>query len=142
MCKDSRWWLLLTVLVVGVSCGSDAPSKPDTGYGGNQPVPVTPDCGDECQRMADCVVHLCDEDKNTTAYTATQPTQCTPLAANVQVCNETPFEALDNNCLSACTDASLQSAVSPTAWDCFFQMTCREIFQDDACHMQASYGCN
>jgi hypothetical protein len=117
--------LLLTfvtaLLATNISC--DSAGHPDTGAGANQPPPAVETCAGLCQRLADCVVTLCDEDTNSSRYIALH-------------------EPISNSCMSTCTDALVQSNITPTAWNCTFQSSCRRVFQDDVCHGMSQYNCN
>ncbi len=119
-------WLSFGVALVAVGAmvgcgGSDG--HPDTGYGANQPIPAAETCVDLCQRLADCVADLCDEDTSSTRYAGTQ-------------------SLLASSCSSTCTDGEVQSAISPTAWQCLFEDTCRQVFGEDACHAMSQYHCS
>ena len=117
--------LALALIATAVSAcgGSDGTTHPDTGYGANQPVPTTVNCTDFCARAADCGSQLCNEDTMSTNYTALAP-------------------LLAGECQSACT-APLLAQLTPTVWQCYFQSSCRQIFEDNVCHVSnASYTCN
>jgi hypothetical protein len=101
-------------------CGGGG--HPDTGYGANQTVPSTANCMDLCQRSTDCGGHLCAEDTGKDAYISM-------------------FAALKAECESSCTPATLASKVTSTIWTCLFTSSCRQVFEDDSCHMQANYHC-
>jgi len=120
-----RWcgWITLGVIMVAGGCGSGTDAHPDTGYGEGQTIPAAITCTDFCQRSSACLVDLCDEDKNTTEFEYLQD----PVTAN---------------CESTCTDALLQANFTQPEWSCLFQQSCREVFQDDVCHVQATYSCS
>ena len=119
-----RIWFWGSLFIVGalVGCGSSSDGPPDTGYGANQPVPVTETCAGLCQRLAVCVVDLCDEDTNSTRYDGIQ-------------------DLFASSCEATCTDAQVQSAISPATWQCLFQDTCRQVFGEDSCHAMSQYNC-
>lgn len=119
-----RWcgWMMPGMIVAMVGCGGGTPAHPDTGYGADQPAPTTISCAAFCLRSSDCLVDLCDEDKSSTEYVGLED----PLTAA---------------CQSTCVDAQLQSGITQSAWACLFQQSCREVFQDDACRVQAHYSC-
>jgi hypothetical protein len=58
---------LTALIATNVSC--DSAGHPDTGAGANKTPPAVETCADLCQRLADCVVTLCDEDTSSTRYT-------------------------------------------------------------------------
>jgi hypothetical protein len=104
--------------------GSSAPSHPDTGYGANQPVPATVNCTDFCTRGADCGAHLCDEDKMTTSYTALEP-------------------IVIQECQNVGCSASVLAMITPADWQCYFQSSCRQVLEHNACNVSpSSYMCN
>ena len=121
---QKRWsgWITLGIVLVAAGCGGGTDTHPDTGYGADQTVPAVITCTDFCQRSSTCLVDLCDEDKNTTEFEYLQD----PVTAD---------------CESTCTDAQIQTVFTQAAWNCLFQQTCREVLQDDACHVQATYSC-
>lgn len=102
--------------------GCDGDAKPDTGYGKEQPIPSTINCADLCQRTADCGGHLCAEDMGKDFYVDM-------------------FSALESQCESSCTPSVLSSKITSTIWTCLFKSSCRQVFDHDACHMQAYYYC-
>jgi hypothetical protein len=122
MGRRLSFWVALVAVGTMVGCGG-SDGHPDTGYGANQPVPTPETCVDLCQRLADCVVDLCDEDTNSTRYAGAQ-------------------YLLASSCESTCTDAQVQSAVSSTAWQCMFEDTCRQVFGEDSCHAMSHYNCS
>jgi hypothetical protein len=108
--------------MTAVGCG-DSPSRhPDTGAGANQPVPPTQNCQDMCQRLADCLVILCNEDTMSTRYEGLQ-------------------DLVAADCLSTCTDATVMSMVSASAWQCLFQSSCRQTLEYQECIQPSSYHC-
>jgi hypothetical protein len=109
------------LLATNVSC--DSAGHPDTGAGANKTPPAVETCVDLCQRLADCVVTLCDEDTSSTRYDAIHD----PVASS---------------CVAPCTDAQIQSKVTPDMWSCIFKSSCRQVFQDDVCHGMSHYSCN
>lgn len=114
-------WITLGMIVLAVGCGGGTEPHPDTGIGANQTVPAAITCTDFCQRSSDCLVDLCDEDKNTTEFEYLQ-------------------DPVTEQCESTCTDAQIQ-VLTQAEWSCLFQQSCRQVFQDDACHIQANYSC-
>jgi hypothetical protein len=130
---------VLFVLMLGVSgCGSDdegdddggggsgsnEPRKPDTGYGANEPVPGPRECAPFCERFGDCLVALCSEDDQTSIYDG--------LGALVA-----------GACEQSCNTTVLNSAEFTSAkWQCFFQSSCREVFDYDECDLDGSYFCS
>lgn len=121
--------LVCTLAVVGCGGGGDDDDdddnakKPDTGYGAAQTVPTTRSCVDFCARAGDCAAQLCNEDTNSTRYDA--------LA-----------DLLASLCEGQCTEATLQSNATDSEWQCYFQSSCRQVFDYDTCHIQASYTCS
>jgi hypothetical protein len=111
---------LTCALVMGLGCGGGG--HPDSGYGRGAPVPPIETCADLCQRSADCFEHLCDEDTMSTRYDALG-------------------SILADQCMSTCTDALLQQKITPAAWQCLFQSSCRQVFESDVCHDMATYKC-
>jgi hypothetical protein len=109
--------LLASLAVAG--CGESG--HPDTGYGADQTLPSTVNCADMCQRSTDCGGHLCAEDTGKEIY--------------IEM-----FSALKFECESECTSDTL-AKITSTTWTCLFKSSCRQIFEDDACHMQAYYHC-
>jgi hypothetical protein len=101
--------------------GSNEPRKPDTGYGKGEAAPNPRTCEDFCARFGDCVVELCSED------------------------DQTRYDELEGllaaSCLSACNDA-LTSAFESSEWQCYFQSSCREVFDYDECKINGYYYCN
>jgi len=49
-------------------------------------------------------------------------------------------DALLPQCQASCTPAALQ-VLTPSNWQCMFQSSCRQTFDADVCHVQASYYC-
>jgi len=121
------WGIVIGGLGLLAACGDGgggSGGKPDTGYGAAQTVPATRNCADFCQRAADCAGHLCDEDKNSTAYLSLIP-------------------LLSSSCQSSCTDAAVSGGIDATQWQCLFQSSCRQIFGENVCHTSnTSYTCN
>jgi hypothetical protein len=103
--------------------GNDEPRKPDTGYGTDQTVPSPRTCQDFCARFGDCIVKLCGEDQQTSIYEGLE-------------------EILASSCLSSCTDSLLSSGITNTEWQCYFQSSCREVFDYDVCKVDGYYYCN
>jgi hypothetical protein len=123
-----RQWAFILALLLAVAgaaaCGSSAPSHPDTGYGANQPVPSTVNCTDLCTRGADCGGQLCDEDTMSTNYTALVP-------------------ILIAECESAACNASVLAQLTTADWQCYFQSSCRQVYEQNVCHVaNTSYRCN
>ena len=116
-----RGFAALGLLLV-LGCGGDA-GHPDTGVGAGAAVPTVEGCTDYSTRSTFCAVALCDEDTMSMNYDSLGP-------------------ALQNTCNSTCTDAQLQTIVSPTAWECLFQSSCRQVYEHDACHVAATYRCH
>jgi len=116
------------IIVAGIvtalgACSSTADGRQDTGYGAGQTAPVTENCTNLCQRVADCGVHLCDEDKSTTAYLGS-------------------LSLLENACESSCTDAQITANISPTQWQCLFHDSCRMVLGNNSCGTaNTSYTC-
>jgi len=119
---DTRGWLRIAVVLslAFTACGGSG--HPDTGYGANQTVPGTINCTDFCQRSTDCGGHLCAEDTGKDAYIDM-------------------FTALESQCESSCASSTLTSQFTTTIWTCLFKSSCRQVFADDACHVQANYHC-
>ena len=46
-----------------------------------------------------------------------------------------------SQCQTSCASGTPQ-ALTPSAWQCFFQSSCRQVFEHDACHAQAYYHCS
>jgi hypothetical protein len=117
--------LALALAAAGAAaCGGSAPGHPDTGYGANQPVPATVNCTDFCTRGADCGADLCNEDKMTTSYTALVP-------------------IVVAECENAACNASVLAMITLADWQCYFQSSCRQVFEHNACHVApSSYTCN
>ena len=111
--------LALWVVFAMLGCGDE---HPDTGYGANAPVPATKNCAEACARVADCVVHLCNEDTDSTRFT--------DLA-----------DLLAIDCEFDCDDARLAAEYSDESWQCLFQSTCRKVLEDDVCG-PATYNCD
>jgi hypothetical protein len=101
-------------------CGGGG--RPDTGYGANQSIPSTVNCADLCRRTVDCGGHLCAEDTGKDAY--------------IEM-----FTGLESQCESSCISNAVTSKVTSTIWACLFKSSCREVFDDDTCDMQANYHC-
>jgi hypothetical protein len=118
--------LALALATAGAAAcgGSAAPGHPDTGSGANQPVPTTASCADFCTRGAACGAILCNEDKMTTSYTAL-----------------IPFAVMA--CESSACNATVLAMITPADWQCYFQSSCRQVFEQNACHVApSSYMCN
>jgi hypothetical protein len=104
--------------------GSGAPAHPDTGYGANQPVPATENCTDFCTRAVSCGTQLCNEDTMSNSYTALAP-------------------LLMTECQTAACNDSVLAQITPANWQCYFQSTCRQVFEQNICHVSnARYSCN
>jgi hypothetical protein len=103
-----------------VGCGGGGHS--DTGYGKEQSVPNTVNCADLCRRTADCAGHLCAEDTGKDGY----------IDASA---------AVESQCKSTCTESELTSNATSTTWTCLFKSSCRQVFDDDACDVKATYYC-
>lgn len=133
--------VLVVVMLGAVGCGSsddgddddnggdggsssNEPRKPDTGYGSNEPVPNPRDCVPFCERFGDCIVALCSEDDQTSIYDGLRD----PVAgACEQSCNTTILNS---------------SQFTSAKWQCFFQSSCREVFDYDDCDLDSSYFCS
>jgi hypothetical protein len=113
-------WFLASILAL-CACSDD--SHPDTGYGVNQPVPSTRSCEDLCERLADCVVQLCNEDTDSDRYEGAQ-------------------SILALQCEASCTDATVQSSLTASEWACTFTDSCRQVLEHDSCATDASYTCD
>jgi len=114
-----RWLVLSTVLLL-LGCGDSG--HPDTGAGAGQPTPPTENCVDLCQRIGTCAVTLCNEDTASHRYDGADT-------------------LLAEGCVATCTDAQVQSAISPANWQCIFQSSCRQVFEHDVCQGMAHYNC-
>jgi hypothetical protein len=112
------------ILAAALGCGGDSPPRhPDTGAGAGQTPPTTVNCVDFCQRSSQCLVTLCDEDTMSTQYDAL-------------------LDLVVMQCQSSCVDATIQSMINPTAWQCLFQSSCRQVFEYNTCNATpASYRC-
>jgi hypothetical protein len=111
----------LVVVLALAACGSAG--HPDTGYGAGQPAPATPTCAALCERSADCLVTLCDEDTMSTRYEALR-------------------SLVAGQCNATCTDALLQSMATGNSWRCLFESSCRQVYEQDLCAAHASYHCS
>lgn len=109
------------LLAAFTGCGSSS-GHPDTGYGAARPVPPQLNCADICQRIADCAVHLCNEDTKSTHYTGLDG-------------------ALALECEAGCTDAVVQANLTASEWQCLYQSTCRAVFERDVCQIDSNYFC-
>jgi hypothetical protein len=107
--------------LAALGCGGD--EHPDTGYGAGLAVPATKNCVDACTRLADCAVHLCNEDTDSTRYSGLE-------------------DGLEFDCEFDCTDAQVAAIYTDDSWRCYFQTSCRKVFEDDACGVNANYTCN
>ncbi len=117
--------LLLWVVVLGPGVsGCDSSGPPDSGYGANETPPSQVSCANLCARMVDCGGHLCTEDTGNPAY--------------IDLFNT----VLLDQCISTCTDATVQSKITAANWQCLFEMSCRKAIGEDACHVQANYHCD
>jgi hypothetical protein len=119
-------WIAAVFLTVGLGCGSGGShgsGKPDTGYGANVTLPATKNCNDVCDRLADCAANLCNEDSMSTRYT----NLVEPLAAQ---------------CKAGCSDAQVQSQFKDATWSCFFESSCRAVFDQDTCKAGSHYTCS
>jgi hypothetical protein len=105
-----------------VLLGCDSAGYPDSGYGAAETVPPTKNCKDFCARSADCIVALCDENTSSTSYTVIH-------------------DVIDSECLASCTDAQLQAVATDASWQCFFDSSCRQVFENDVCKANARYSC-
>lgn len=121
MVKGGGQWLLAFVFPAVVGCGSDG--SDDSGYGANQPVPATIKCSELCDRLANCVVQLCNENTSSTNYDGLE----LDLVAQ---------------CKLGCTDAAVQSKLTVAQWQCLFTDSCREAVEHDSCMSDASYTCD
>jgi hypothetical protein len=118
---------LVVMALVGFGCGGDDKKKgsglPDTGYGTDQTVPSEKTCSEMCARLADCVCHLCAEDKKTDMY----------------------LDMVDffvAQCKATCNASTLSSQMPSDKWSCLFESSCREAFDDDVCDANAYYYCD
>jgi len=112
---------VMAALIAG-GCGGSS-GHPDTGAGAHQTPPATQNCMDACQRLADCVAILCDEDTMSTRYQASVP-------------------FFVDDCLSTCTDANAMSMITPTEWTCLFESSCRQLLELHVCEKNSSYHCS
>ena len=119
-CHGFGRWIAVGLLVATWGCDGEE-RRPDTGYGANQPVPVTINCTDMCTRLADCLVALCNEDTHSTRYDSIK----TSLLAD---------------CAGGCIDADVQKS-DPPVWSCLFQSSCREVIDYSICYPGANYHC-
>jgi hypothetical protein len=120
-------WLAIAAaaLMTAVGCGdsgSSTPKHPDTGVGAGETAPGTVNCMDFCLRGAACIAPLCNEDTMSTNYT--------PLA-----------DLLAAQCSSVCASTPVP-AITQAQWQCLFQSSCRQVFEQDICGVQASYSCS
>ena len=109
--------------VVSVLLGCGSAANPDSGYGAGEPVPLTKNCQDFCARNAECIVALCDENTSSTSYMAIH-------------------DVINSQCIASCTDAQLQAMATDASWQCYFQSTCRQVFEHDVCKANARYTCS
>jgi hypothetical protein len=116
--------LVTVVTVLGCSSGGSS-RKPDTGFGANETPPATINCTDFCQRLSGCGTELCDEDSMSMKYVGLT-------------------DLLNSECDTSCTDSLLQSKLTVSQWQCFFQSSCRQAVDSsyDACHVMAYYTCS
>lgn len=112
--------VFVTLLAAG--CGG-ASGHPDTGAGAHQPVPAVEHCADLCQRFGDCAVILCNEDTKSTRY-------------------QTLGDAIVADCMFTCSDATVMTLVAPDKWTCFFESSCRQVFEYHSCDGDAYYRCS
>jgi len=110
-------------LVLAAGCGDAGSRRPDTDAGAGQPVPATESCTDFCDRAGSCAATLCDEDSMSTRYLGLG-------------------DLLTLECDSTCTDTTIQTRIPADKWQCFFQSSCRQVFDYDDCHVGASYTCH
>ena len=101
----------------------DSAEHADTGFGGDAAVPAAIDCTALCQRSADCIVDLCDEDSNSTKFAGIG-------------------EAVKESCLNTCSDSELEAVTTQASWDCLFKSTCRQAFGENVCNANARYSCS
>jgi hypothetical protein len=125
----SAWDRALRGVVSGIALGAslsalgcDSGGHPDTGVGANQTPPAVMTCADLCQREAQCVADLCDEDTSSTNYDGLVP-------------------AFTDDCEANCTDADVQARIATPQWQCIFQSSCRQVFEYDVCHGSGRYNC-
>ena len=111
--------VLATLVSCLGGCGG-TPEHVDTGYGVSQSVPKTVNCTDLCQRLSNCTVNLCDEDRNTTQYLEME-------------------SQLDGSCAIGCDNATLASQVTSSQWTCMFDKSCRAVFSHDACGVPGAF---
>ena len=121
MRRNALLSVVVVVLIAG-GCGGSS-GHPDTGAGAHQTPPATQTCMGVCQRLADCVAILCDEDTMSTRYQAAVP-------------------AFVDDCLTTCTDAAAMSTITPTEWTCLFESSCRQVLESHACEKMSSYRCS
>ncbi|HVZ72537.1 MAG TPA: hypothetical protein VHJ20_09190 [Polyangia bacterium] len=120
-----RWALVAAVIgFVAGGCDAGGAGLVDAGpeYGADAAVPPTPNCADLCARNADCVVHLCDEDTNSTSFDGER-------------------EPLEHICNVGCTDVGVQQAATGASWRCLFESSCRAVYGRDVCHANGNYSC-
>jgi hypothetical protein len=115
-------WLAIAAVAVTTALGCDSePTHPDTGVGAGETPPGTVNCVDLCLRSAACAGPLCNEDTMSTRYTALS-------------------DLLASQCATVC--AGVQIPATQTQWQCFFQSSCRQVFEHDVCGVGANYSCS
>ena len=103
-------------------CGDAGGGSADSGYGASQPVPATKNCSDFCRRVGSCLTALCNEDTMSMNYGQVG-------------------DFLATQCLGTCSDSLLNSGISASQWQCYFQSSCRQVFGADVCHQNGHYSC-
>ena len=122
MAAKDRFAIVGILALIATGCGG-ASGHPDTGAGAHQPVPATENCADVCKRFGDCLVVLCNEDTQSTRF-------------------QGAGEVLAEDCLSTCADDTVMSKIAPTQWTCFFDSSCRQIFEYHRCDPNSYYRCS
>ena len=120
--------LVLAAFTAALGCGDSgpptAPMHPDTGVGAGDTPPATVNCVDLCLRTVYCGGQLCDEDKMTTAYS-------------------TLANQLALQCNTTCSTAPpYLGAITPAHWQCVFQSSCRQVFEQQVCGAMSHYSCS
>jgi hypothetical protein len=122
----AAWFAIVAAaFAMAASCGDDpTPTRhPDTGIGAGETPPAVANCLDLCLRSSYCVGQLCDEDKMSTAYGAIA-------------------DQLALQCATQCGPAvAVPGDSTPASWQCLFQSSCRQVFEEDVCGVKARYSC-
>lgn len=80
-------------------------------------------CDVLCERLADCLVQICNEDTSSDHFAGLE-------------------DVLMYSCTPGCSDAKLQSGYTDADWACIFTASCREFIDYDACDLDMSYTCD